>query len=214
MLDLRNHEPQQDFAPMPAGNYCAEVKSVEIKTSQNNTEYLAVCVEITENNFQGRLLFENINLWHEKEQVRNIAKSTIVSMMLSSGIGREQMSFPDRQALIDCLYVCKNFIVRLGIKDDPEHGKQNKVKGYMHLNDVVPQSQSQQTGYGTTQPPVNNFASPNPDSTFPHKPNQPNNFHPQQPLQQAQPTFTMDQNNQYQQGQQFNNNNKSDTIPF
>lgn len=69
-LDYNLEEVSSSFEPVPAGNYEARIDSVELVTSQTNKPMLKVAWEITDGEFVGRKLFDNVVLtvpWKVKQ---------------------------------------------------------------------------------------------------------------------------------------------------
>lgn len=129
MFDLTNVETGDNFAPIPSGTYSAFVDKCEFKTSEKGSEYLNVAFKICGDDYMNRLVFNVYNLFHPKEQVRNIALSDITKLLLASGIDKKTLTFNSRESLLESVYSCRIDLV-VGIKKDPGYEDKNVVKGY------------------------------------------------------------------------------------
>lgn len=79
--------PEDEFSPIPAGDYVAAIVSsdrVESKGRPGNY-YVKLQVEILEGKYKGRKLFENLNLWNSNETAVKIAKTTLGQIMDATG---------------------------------------------------------------------------------------------------------------------------------
>ena len=79
-LNFNAGEVVDDFAPVPAGWYPVAVQSSTQKTSKNGDDYFEFTLIITEGEFAGRKLWDRVNLYHSKENVRAIAQRQLKSL--------------------------------------------------------------------------------------------------------------------------------------
>lgn len=130
-FDLTEVKESTGYAPIPAGEYIAMVISEQMKTTQSgNGEYLALQIQIIEGEYEGRKVFENLNIFNANEQAQQIARSNLKSLGIACGLGGE---FTDTSELIE-----RPFVIRLGIdRKDPDR---NRVVGYKNRNDVEPKA--------------------------------------------------------------------------
>lgn len=63
------------FQPIPAGKYMAVVESAEFKANSKGTGSLIKCkVQIAGGEYDGRIVWDNINVAHEKQRTANIGR--------------------------------------------------------------------------------------------------------------------------------------------
>lgn len=124
MFNLNEVELQNDFEVLPSGWYNANIDSMEWKTSKAGAEYLNVKWKLEENN---RVVFDVFNLFHPKDQVRNIALAAIKKILIAKGA--EKLDFATKEELAEAL-AYSNVDIKLGVSSTPEYGPQNTIKGY------------------------------------------------------------------------------------
>lgn len=110
-----------DFSALPKGNYRCVVTEAEIKPTKTDptVNTLALKIEIIDGQYKGRLIFENLNLWHKNPQVVEISKKKLKSLSDSLDFGEDGVS--DTSELIN-----KVTIMRLACKND-----ENNVNGFL-----------------------------------------------------------------------------------
>lgn len=128
MFDLENLAPDE-FSLIPDGWYDSFIEKAEFKASANGTEYLNITYRITGDRHNNRVVFDIMNICHEKEQVRNIALRGIKAILISSGA--TVLKFSSKENLVTALLKCRCQI-KLGNKTD-NFGPKNTVKGYAML---------------------------------------------------------------------------------
>jgi hypothetical protein len=73
--------------PLPAGEYlCVITDSEPTKTKDGNSQYLKIELEVVDGDYKGRKVFSNLNLWHSKPQVVEIAKKELNSIIAATGV--------------------------------------------------------------------------------------------------------------------------------
>jgi hypothetical protein len=108
--------PDSNFAPLPAGDYQMMVVNDEEKTSAAGTRYVSWTLEVISGEYKGRKIWENLNLYHEKPDVRNISLTRVKSVAIAVGIPADQVKSTEQ-----CLN--KPFLATLGVKDDKNNIK-------------------------------------------------------------------------------------------
>lgn len=136
-----NEVPDDDreYSPIPPGEYMAIVTDTEMRETKSGTgKYLAVTIQLTGNpEYDGRLVFENLNLVNDNPKTVEIAYRNLASLCKAVGV----ISPQDTAELHD-----KPFKVKVGI--EPARGEwpeRNKVKGYAKASATGAPSPSQQT---------------------------------------------------------------------
>lgn len=123
-IDFNAEEVEPNTAPeaLPAGDYVAQVVGSEMKpTASGSGEYLKLEIEILTPGFSGRRVFDQLNIRNQSAEAERIGRAQLSALCRAVGVLR----ISDSQQLHG-----KPFVVNLVIKEDPQYGKQNKVKGY------------------------------------------------------------------------------------
>ena len=132
-IDFNAEEVEPNAAPeaLPAGDYVAQVVGSEVKpTASGSGEYLKLEIEILSPGFSGRRVFDQLNIRNESAEAERIGRAQLSALCHAVGVLR----ISDSQQLHG-----KPFVVKLALKEDPQYGKQNKVKGYKAVSGAVPQ---------------------------------------------------------------------------
>jgi len=77
---ILSETPEKSFGPLPAGWYEATINGFLMKTSKTGQEYLNVEMQTN----KGKVWY-NLNILHEKEQVRNIAAEQLARLCMAAG---------------------------------------------------------------------------------------------------------------------------------
>lgn len=123
-LDFNAEEVEPNTAPeaLPAGDYVAQVVGSELKpTASGSGEYLKLEIEILTSEFSGRRVFDQLNIRNDSPEAERIGRAQLSALCHAIGV----MRVTDSQQLHG-----KPFTIKLAVKEDPQYGKQNKVKGY------------------------------------------------------------------------------------
>jgi hypothetical protein len=114
-------EPAASFDAIPAGKYPAYIKDSEWKdTKAGDGRYLQFCLEVTDGESKGRLLWDRLNLENQNETAVEIAHRTLSAICHACG----KISAKDSTELHNT-----PMLVRVGVKDGP-NGPTNVIKGY------------------------------------------------------------------------------------
>lgn len=123
-IDFNAEEVEPNAAPeaLPAGDYVAQVVGSEVKpTASGSGEYLKLEIEILSPGFSGRRVFDQLNIRNDSPEAERIGRAQLSALCHAIGV----MRVTDSQQLHG-----KPFTIKLAVKEDPQYGKQNKVKGY------------------------------------------------------------------------------------
>ena len=123
-MDLSSFEMLDDqFSPLPAGEYEAVVEKIETKLSAKGDEYLAMTLNVVDDSGQGRKIFDNFHLWNPSAQAVEISQRRMGALFKASG-------FPTMGPTDDLLG--KQVKVRVKVRDaDNGYDASNEVKGYL-----------------------------------------------------------------------------------
>ena len=127
-MDLRGFdagqvEPNDSFDPLPAGDYlCVITQSAEKPTKSGNGSYLELQLEVIEGPFQGRKLWDRLNLQNPSDVAMKIAQATLSAICRAVGVERPQ----DSCELHDLPLLAKVRVEKRADTDEPS----NVIKGY------------------------------------------------------------------------------------
>ena len=112
-----------DFSPIPAGEYPAVITESEIKvTKDGQGQYLKLKIEIIEGEFQGRLIFTNLNLWNQNPKASEIARRELATIAAATG----KVGASDSAEFHNI-----PMIVKVAVEPGSgEYGPQNRIKMY------------------------------------------------------------------------------------
>lgn len=114
-------EPNTPMETLPAGEYKVEITDSEMKPTKTGGEYLQLTLKVVEGNFANRLLWDRLNLVNANATAQSIAQATLSQICRSIG----RMNVSDSSELHGIPLVAK-----VVVKDDPQYGPKNEVKGY------------------------------------------------------------------------------------
>lgn len=110
------------FDALPAGDYEAMVTSSEMKSTKDGSgQYLQLVLEIQGGQYQGRRMFDRLNLQNRNPKAVEIAQKQLAQLCHATGILQVQNSEQLHNIPV---------VMKLSAKNDPERGMQNEVKGY------------------------------------------------------------------------------------
>ena len=93
-MDLRNYdvtnlEPPEEYGPLPVGEYrVIIVDSGEKPTKAGDGSYLELVLEVVDGEYQGRKLWDRLNLNNRNEKAAQIAKRTLAAITRAVGVPR------------------------------------------------------------------------------------------------------------------------------
>ena len=130
--------PQSDnqFEPIPAGWYTVRINSASLETTKAGTgQYIKCRYDVLGPTHEGRALFGNLNISNPNPKAEEIGRQQLGDLMRAIGLNQVQ----DTDQLIggECQ-------VKVSVKDDPNYGPGNEIKGWKALADGAPAQQAQQ----------------------------------------------------------------------
>ena len=148
-----------NFAPIPAGNYTAEITRSEVKqTKDGRGSYLSLSFKILEGDFAGRLIFQNITLTNANATAQNIGREQMAQLAGACGI----LSLQDSEQLHGIPVG-----IRVAIETDKngQYEPRNTIKKFFPQNSPMhtspqfgAQPQAPQQGYSQSAPQGNPWA--------------------------------------------------------
>ena len=142
-------------APIPAGNYVAEVNRSEVKqTKDGRGSYLSLSLKVLEGEFAGRLIFQNITLTNANATAQAIGREQMAQLAGACGI----LSLQDSEQLHGIAMT-----IRVAIETDKtgQYEPRNTIKKFFPLgspmHNTAPQGFAPQST-PTTAPQSNPWA--------------------------------------------------------
>lgn len=124
--------PQGDgnFDPLPAGWYTATIAAAELKDTKAGTgKYISVRFDVTGPTHQGRVVFTNLNISNPNPKAEEIGRQQLGD--IARAIGLRTVSDTDQ-------LIGGNLTIKVSVKDDPQYGKSNEVKGFKAIEGSAP----------------------------------------------------------------------------
>lgn len=122
-FDAREVEPSVGFEPIPAGKYPVIIVESETKPTKSGTgDYLELKLQIQGGQFDGRLLFDRLNLNNPNEKAVQIARASLSAICRAVGV----LTPHDSSELHNKTLIA---IVKLRKREDTGD-MSNEVKGY------------------------------------------------------------------------------------
>jgi hypothetical protein len=86
-------ETQTDFAPLPSGEYLAQIIESDMKPTKNNGgEYLELVYAVVDGEFKNRKVWARLNLINGNDQTVEIANRQMASIREATGVANPQDS--------------------------------------------------------------------------------------------------------------------------
>jgi hypothetical protein len=80
-------KPQDSFEPLPAGWYTAMITQSEMKPTKNGAgEYLQLRLDVIDGEYEGRVLFDRLNLRNENQTAVEIAQRQLSAICHAVGV--------------------------------------------------------------------------------------------------------------------------------
>jgi len=130
-FNAEEYEPMGSFEPLPVGEYTVVIESSEKKpASTGKGEYLQLVYNVVDGEYQGRKLFDRLNIVNDSDQAQTIARRALSSICRAIGI----MNPKNSEELHD-----KPFVVKVGIRPAKgEYGPSNKITEYAAMDGSLP----------------------------------------------------------------------------
>ena len=130
-LDLGAVAEQDDFSPIPAGDYQVQCVMVELATSSAGNRLVKAQFQVLGGEYDNRRIYENYNIQHHNPQAVEIALRGIKSWCIACGkTGNERLTL----ALLNSLEGVE-FLASVKIEQDKtgQYGPKNRIKAYKPL---------------------------------------------------------------------------------
>lgn len=150
-----NNANENNFEPLPAGDYVAMIVDSEMKTTKNNDgQYLKLTWKIVDGPQNGKQLFENLNIVNRNQQAQQIAEKSLNAICLACNMKNVQDS-------AQLHGIPMSITVGVRGKETDEYGIQNTIKKHSAISgqpntqvqqDQMQQQASQQQGSSSGKP--------------------------------------------------------------
>lgn len=102
---------------LPAGWQTFTIKDAEVKVTKNGTgQYIKLRMDVTGGDFDGRVIFENVNVRNANEVAERIGRQQLGEIMRA--IGLASVSDTDE-------FIGGTLMAKLAVKKDAEYGDEN-----------------------------------------------------------------------------------------
>ena len=147
-FDASQVEPNAEYEVLPPGKYLAQIVNSEMRPTKDGLgAYLYLEIDILEGQYQGRKLFDRLNLSNPNTTAVEIAQRTLSS--ICRAVGRLQVNNSEQLHLLP-------FIADVRVRPPKgEYGASNSIR-------YLPRTQGQATGGQAQVHPAAPMASPAP----------------------------------------------------
>ena len=128
-------EANQPFDLLPAGKYVAMITANEVRATKDESgSFLWLEMDIIEGPYQGRKLWDRLNIWNTSEDAARIAQSTLSAICKATGV----VAVEDADHLMHkpILVTVKVRPERTDKKTGNHYDAQNEVKGYQPVSEA------------------------------------------------------------------------------
>lgn len=121
-FDASKVDPQVGLTVLPAGKYNVAIETCEKRANKDGEgEHLALMLNVLEGKYEGRKIFNNLNLWNESAKAKEFAQGTLSAVCHATGI----MQLEDTDELIGIPMVAD-----VRVTDQKVFGKSNVINAY------------------------------------------------------------------------------------
>ena len=121
-FDAAQVDPTSKFDAIPAGEYPVMITASELKLTKDGTgQYLQLELQVQDGAFQGRKLFDRLNLHNANQKAVEIAQRQLSQLCHAVGV----MQVTDSEQLH-----FKPCIAKIGVRTEPGRDPSNEIKGY------------------------------------------------------------------------------------
>ena len=123
-------DEDREFSPIPAGWYTAAIAGADIRQTKAGTgNYIAVRFDVTGPEYQGRVVWTNLNTRNPNPKAEEIGRQQLGNIMRAVGLTKLE----DTDQLLG-----GNLAIKVSVRDDPTYGPSNEVKGYRAIEASAP----------------------------------------------------------------------------
>lgn len=145
-------EAQQDFAPIPSGEYLAQITDSDMKpTKKNDGQYLELEYVVLDGEYKGRKVWARLNLDNQNAQTVEIANRQMAAIREATGV----LNPRDSQELHYKPHVIRVELIPAGTTQKNGYTTtkdNNEVKGWRSADGAVAANTQAQTAPRTNAP--------------------------------------------------------------
>jgi hypothetical protein len=135
--DASKFEPNNDFDPLPAGDYNVVIVNSERKKTKSGTgEMLKLELQVLDGKFQNRKLWDQLNIRNPSDVAQKIALGTLSSICRAVNV----LTPRDSSELHG-----KPLTVRVRMLDRSDYGPQNEIASYKAISSPVDHFRDEQS---------------------------------------------------------------------
>lgn len=147
--------PQQDYSPIPAGEYPAQIIDSNMKaTASNNGQYLELTHQIIDGPYKGRNVWARLNLDNPNAQTVQIAQQQLSSICHAIGVLKpgDSTALHNKPMVIRVEFIAAGSVDKRGRTRDRDT---NEIKAWKKLEGNAPAAPSAPAHAATsTSPPT------------------------------------------------------------
>jgi hypothetical protein len=138
-------EISSGYEPIPEGEYCAMITSVELKDSKSGGNFLEFDFTVQGTTHDGKVLKDRLNIVNSNETAQRIAKESLAKICLALGIAtpKDTSDFQNKRLKIKVAVKpgVGTYFDKFGVEKPSQ--PQNEIKGYFPINSTAAQVQEQ-----------------------------------------------------------------------
>ena len=118
------------FDPLPPGWYTSTISGAELKRTKDQTgKYISIKYTINDPNYEGRIVFGNLNIKNKNQKAEEIARQQLGEIMRALGLARVE----DTDQLVG-----GNLKIKLDIRTQEGYEPSNDVRGFKAIGGSAP----------------------------------------------------------------------------
>lgn len=129
-FDANSVQPSTAYEPLPQGDYEVMIVDSNMESNKANTgQFLKLQLQVIAGPRTNAVLFVRLNLINPNPKAVEIAQRDLSAICHAIGV----LQVTDSVQLHN-----RPFVVKVTVKDDPQYGLSNEVKGYKPLGQAAP----------------------------------------------------------------------------
>lgn len=121
---------EQSFDALPEGDYAVAVVDCEFKDSKAGNEYLKIQFKVLEGNHENRTIWDNYNVFHSDDKVRNIAMGQLKTLLKHNGV--TEMKFDSKETFVGVLQGC-HALAKVKVRTQEGYNDSNTISYFKAL---------------------------------------------------------------------------------
>lgn len=135
-LDEVDTSGRGGFTPIPAGEYMVQIVEGSVVRKESGDTMMKLCFEVMDGEFEGRKLFENLNIRHSNPTAQKIALETLTELW------RDAMGGSGNPPNLEVM-TFKPVRAKVAVEKRKDTGDmQNRIKRFFPLNGAPPEQKA------------------------------------------------------------------------